>query len=295
MMLYEINIPVKHKYYAISMLLVICLLFGTVYSQNKKFDTLVIGNSYNIVLLNHDVHLGKLLYADSVYISILVDKEMIRILKKEIRSISRVGENYQNNYIISFYGGLCVVPAVQYSYTSGSYTSLLGYNAGFDAISSFTNSSGHSQNVRISLSYTHFKKPAHTDEMMMAIYPPVYNKEDESSVNLYTFRTDYILGNVSAMNKFIYFFSSGLGFSSYNESSYKTYFFSNDTLRNTYNISSKNIIALVIAFGISGGYRMNKNFGVLAQIEYNLFTNEEIRERIRTGYIPLKLGMFYYF
>jgi|GEM_PF-5517514 len=129
--------------------------------------------------------------------------------------------------------------------------------------------------------------------MILAIYPPSYNSEDESIVSLITFRTDYIFSEVSPKDKFFYYFSGGIGICIFRETSYNNYLFVNDTLRETHNNRSKNLGSLLFAFGVSAGYKISKNTGIQAQIEYNFITGEKVTERISFGFIPFKIGMFF--
>lgn len=287
---------IRKRFLLIAVLIIFFILPSqNQFSQSVITDTLKIGSTYNVILFNLEEYHGKLLDVDTVYFSLLDEDKLVRIPKNKILRITSSPQKHDYKYMVNVYGGYSTAPAGNYSHTSGSNTSFSGFNGGIDVISSFINSSNRNQFFRISLSFSRLYKPEHTDEMMLAIYPPVYNKEDESQINMYIFRTDYLMGNIFQADKFIYFFSAGFGFCRYNESSYKTYFFQNDTLRSTTGVSAENVFALVLSFGVSGGYRLNESFGLQAQIEYNLFASEKIRERIRVGYIPFKIGMFYYF
>jgi hypothetical protein len=283
------------KNHCIVTLAVFAFLFlftSKVFSQPVDIDSLKIGMKYKVILFSDREIEGLLINTDSVYIRILDDKNIYKIRKTDVLRIETFTNDVVGAYLFSFYGGYGVAPV---NHMNSNKIPIKGFNVGADVIFPIFKKSSRSSYMRLSLCYSGLNKPSYTDDMYLAIYPPSYNMEDESNISLTILRTDYILGNISPSNKFIYFFSAGVGFCLFHESAYTTYFVQNDTIRSTDINGPENTASLVLGLGISGGYKINKNFGIQAQIEYDLFTEEKLTDRFKKGYLLFKLGIFYFF
>jgi hypothetical protein len=252
----------KRLFFLLFVLLFILLPFSKSYSQKSLDpDSLSAGKIYKIILFDDNEIIGKVINADSVYIKIFSDNEIHKFRKNDIFFISQSSLPSVYRFSIAVKGGYHI-------FIGRSF--IKGQNAGENLFSSpFTTAVegiipiNESKAIRFEIQYVFFKE----------------NKNEYytySNQSLFTFKTDFLVGNFRNDSKWIYYFSAGTGI-----------------LFN--HLKEENNLLYILGFGAAGGYKLTKHIGVFAEVQFN-FVNKNLTMLFsESAYIPVRIGLSYNF
>jgi hypothetical protein len=250
--------------------------------EYSKLDSIKIGTKYRIILFDDTEIIGKIISNDSVYVVVSTGTATSRIKKDDIFNISFDLTPSKYKFIFSAGGGISLLSGGffedGYRKTSSSFSVQLN--------STFVTSG--SKGFRIDLGYSRF---------MRKINDPYMIDYQGGGIGMFTFKTDFIAGDLSPSSVINAYGLIGLGLHIIKEESYSYKYSYYDTLP-PYTYTSPERSSTNVVFSIGGGlaFRFGKHLGVYSEIQYNMVTYGGwfFFYGIGAGYFPIRAGLTYY-
>jgi hypothetical protein len=273
---------------------VITLNTSFLYAQNQTdIHNLVPGRMYKIVLFDDTEIFGKVILADSVNITVeMKNRARIIIPKNNILYYSTDLTPSKYNYSLFLLGGVSLFTQDNDYNTYGNGTTVgPNFNLGFIYYLSSTKA------LKIDAGYTYYKAKYDVNYY----YPDPYYQTTYSGGNasLYSVKGSIMFGRYEPSERIILSASLGLGFHYSAQQrvtqSYWTRYYPDTTWKQaSYVTPARNDLNAIISVGGSVGYRFSKNFGVIAEGEFDLVTGRYAFIFFgNRNYFPLRAGIFY--
>jgi hypothetical protein len=146
----------------------------------------------------------------------------------------------------------------------------------------------------VDLSYSQIKRLADDGYGVYPFIYPYYDSYEGGELSFYSLKIGFALGTLSPTQPLFAYghFSGGIHLSHTAEMKH-TYYGYYDSSYHTSVTPAQTYTYLVLGIGGVFGYRFLRNFGVHAEIEYNMITSEGYFFFGR-GYFPLRLGVSYF-
>ena len=269
--------------FIICFLLMLASVNTSIAQEYSKLDSLKIGTQYKIILFDDTEIIGRIVKNDSEYVVVntgLTDK---RVRKDDIYNISQDLTPSKYRFIFMAGGGVSFLTNGFFENHSTHHSALFSLQLG----STFITSS--SKGFRIDLGYSRFKRK--NDE---------YNWGTDykgGDMEIYSFKTDFIMGDLSPSSDVNAYGSVGLGvnYTRQEESTYRYYISYDSTW---YESKNPEETSTTLLFSLGGGlaFRFSKHFGAYAEIQYNMisFGNSFFFYGFGAGYLPVRAGVTYY-
>lgn len=275
------------------------LFSASVYSQNSNdISKLTLGKTYKIILFDDTEITGKLIGIDSVNVRVETEnKNIIIIPKNNILYYSTELEPSKYNACVTLMGGISVPTNESYTYYNNESHPGPNFNAALLLFLSDTKA------VKIDAGYTYIKRNNDNYYYPYPVTDPAHQSTFTGGDNsLYSLKFNMLFGKFSPDERFMYYASLGIGVHLTHTGDYtETYWLQNypDTSKWTYHVSNVTYpieANLVLGIGASLGYRVSKNFGIKAEVEYNLVTAANYFLFFGgRSYFPMRAGVFYVF
>lgn len=277
----------------VKFLLILALLLfqsGVVLSQRQTDITkLESGKNYKIVLFDGSEIIGKFVKTDSIYIKIeLANKSIDLIPANDINYFTANLAPEKYKFSVSLTGGASFL-SFEYNPFYEKNISKAFMNLNLSGVMFFSDSKA----IKIDAGYTYVKADNNLSGTNLA---PFYSSIDGGNVSIISVKGCFIIGRMKPDEKFIFYAALGFGVN----------FAARDEITIIPNDSAITVgpgyimgtlwINPLISLGGTVGYRFSKNFGALAEIEYNMLLGSG--ESMFTGkrnYFPLRAGLFYIF
>ena len=287
----------KTSLYFFLITLFLMLQSSFIYSQNQTDITKIIpGKKYKIVLFDDSEIIGKVISADSVNISIQTEsKVMLIIPKSNILYYSTSTAPNKYNYSLALMGGISVFSSNNY-YNDYDYSKT---TTGPNVNLSFYYYISDTKAIKIDAGYSYLKPFYENSDYV----EPMGSTTTYSggSVSMFSFKGNILIGSFAPVQRLIVYASLGFGINFtnvkeltetywsqlYPDSAYKQF---------TYSEPARSEVHALLSLGACLGYRFSKNFGVQAEMEYNLVTgNNSFLIFGDNSYFPIRAGLFYIF
>jgi len=269
------------------LIIVIGLLFFPVFCCSQEYsrlDSLQIGRYYKVVLFDDTEVTGSLLSQDSLFITLQSEHRIVSVRKNDVLRVSTdVSSSSRYRFIATATGGLCFLTPNFYG-GDRQYKWGLSFHAGGMYLME------ESRGLQFHFSYSRITR-GESDYPAYG-YPP--NQYEGGVLNFYSFKLGLALGNLNAATGFYGYgsFGAGIHVSRTEELQIKSYSYSDSTYH-THTTPATSETYLVLSLGAAGGYKLTKNFSVLAEVEYDMISTAWWFYQV--GYFPMRLGVSYFF
>ncbi|HJY62841.1 MAG TPA: hypothetical protein VJ455_01690 [Ignavibacteria bacterium] len=272
--------------------IIIILISVNIYSQyTLDPDSIKTGVSYKFILYDDTEVIGKVTAQDSLYIKVAGEGGTYRLKKEDIFFISKNLVKNKFHTILSVGGGLSFL-----STEDGSNPS--EYKPEYSLQLTSLIPIGENKGIRIDAGYSKWKRDEYTYSYSNNNDYQKYGSRTKESFSL---KGDFVYGMIAPENKFWIYGTAGFGMvyliegpSYYSSSWYNSY---DSTYQyNSHNYEAEKYTSAVLSLGCSFGYRFSKNFGIYADVQYNLLTYRSYFFFFwggGSGYIPVRAGITY--
>lgn len=269
---------------------------SVMYSQNQTdFTKVVLNKTYKIVLFDDTEISGTITAVDSANVSVKTHDNMTVIIPKSnilYYSSDLTPSHYK--FCLSLLGGVSLL-SEESEYNYYGRGSKIGPNINLSGMFFLSDSKA----IKFDAGYT-FVKAKYDNYNSYYYNDPHYEYTYEGGdASLFSFKGNILFGEFSPTERITYYGSLGLGihFLSLQEVTehYWTQNYPDTTwVLRTSNIPSNSEFNAIISVGGSFGYRITKNLGLKAEIEYNLVTSSYAFIFFGgRNYFPVRAGIFY--
>jgi hypothetical protein len=270
----------------------------TLLSQNHSDLTKIIpGKLYKIVLFDDTEIYGTVISCDSANVNIKNQDNITMIIPKgNILYYSTESAPAKYKFSCSVMGGISLLTERSNYYND--------YNGNKKIAPSFSVSGmfflSDTKAVKIDAGYTYVKAnyDYYNNYYGAPSYPVTYTGGD---VSLYSIKGNLLYGSFDANEKLILYASVGLGIHLTSQKAAYIYYWQSyypDSAAKQYTDyhASQSYFNAMLSIGGGLGYRFSRNFGVKAEVEYNMITTSYAFFLFNgPNYFPVRAGIFYIF
>jgi hypothetical protein len=262
-----------------------------IYSQEiPQPDSIVSGKSYTFVLYDETEIIGKVLSIGQDNIRVKTESGGIyMILKSNILYFSTDTAPSKYYASVSLLGGVSLLTNPNSYYYNDNIN--FGLNIDLAGLVYFSDTKA----LKVDLGYSYIKPKYNNGNYELLIYPYYPATYSGGNISYYSLKGNFLLGTFKPKNKIMAYGSVGFGLHVTNQSAItEQYYNYSDSAYVTNNMGAKNDLNAVISAGGGIAFMISKQFGIHAEIEYNLLTSESNLYMFRGySYFPIRGGIIY--